>query len=131
MLHHREVYQTNRLRSDFAIFYFNKIFHDRKVIFNCCHNIKPEIQDAFHPCYLLPEVARGAYFSWKGHIFCHEVVFRIDLPLALDVYIRLFIDSFDFMAVDKIMTPVRAQLSQNTHLGQSGLVRTEGHIEYF
>ena len=69
LLHHREVYQTNCLRHDFAIFYFNKLFDNRKVIFNCCHNIKPEIQDAFHPSYLLPEVARGAYFPWKGHIF--------------------------------------------------------------
>ena len=37
-------------------------------------------------------------FSWEGHIFCHEVYFRMYLPLALEVY---------------------NLLSQNTHLAYS------------
>ena len=38
----------------------------------------------------------------EGHIFCHEVFFRMYLPLALEMYNRLFI--LGFMAVDKILT---------------------------
>ena len=35
-------------------------------------------------------------------MFCYEVYFRLYLPLALEVFYRLFIDSKCFMAVDKI-----------------------------
>ena len=39
-------------------------------------------------------------FSREGHILCHEVFFRMNLPLALEVYNRLFIDSLGFNTVD-------------------------------
>ena len=32
-------------------------------------------------------------FQWEGHIFCHEVFFRVYLPLDLEVYYRTFIDN--------------------------------------
>ena len=41
-------------------------------------------------------------FSREGRIFCHEVFFRMYLPLALEVHNRLIIDSLGFMVVDKI-----------------------------
>ena len=37
-----------------------------------------------------------------GTYFCHEVSFRMYLPLALEVCTRLFIDNLGFMAVDEI-----------------------------
>ena len=42
-------------------------------------------------------------FSRKGFVFCHEVFFRIylALPLALEVYNRMLIDSLCRMAVDE------------------------------
>ena len=49
--------------------------------------------------HLPPEVPRGEYFH---SIFCYEVYFRMYLPLALEVFYRLFIDSKCSMAVDKI-----------------------------
>ena len=52
--------------------------------------------------YLLPEVARGAYFHWRDVFLAMKYFFRMSLPLALEVCNRLFIDSFGFMAVDKI-----------------------------
>ena len=39
-------------------------------------------------------------FSREGCIICNEVFIRMYLPLALEVYNRLFIDSLDFMVVD-------------------------------
>ena len=38
-------------------------------------------------------------FSREGRIFGHEVFFRMYLPLALQVYTRLFIDSLGFIVV--------------------------------
>ena len=35
-------------------------------------------------------------------MFCHEVFFRIHLPLSYEVYNRLIIDSLGFMVVDTI-----------------------------
>ena len=36
------------------------------------------------------------------YIFCHEVFFRMYLPLDLEMYNILFIDSLGFMEGDKI-----------------------------
>ena len=41
-------------------------------------------------------------FSREGHIFCHEVFFRMYLPLASDVHNKLFIDMLSFIVVVKI-----------------------------
>ena len=42
-------------------------------------------------------------FSWEGcFFFCHEVFFSMYLPLALEVYNRLFMGSLGLMAVAKI-----------------------------
>ena len=47
--------------------------------------------------YLPPEVAGGAYFDRRDVSYCHEVLFRMYLPLALEVHNRLFIDSLGFI----------------------------------
>ena len=41
-------------------------------------------------------------FSKEGRTFYHEVFFRMYVPLALEVYNRLFIDNLGFMAVHEI-----------------------------
>ena len=48
------------------------------------------------------EVARGVYFHGMC-IFCQEVFFRMHLPLSMEVYNILSIDSLDFMVVDDTM----------------------------
>ena len=35
-------------------------------------------------------------------MFCHEVFFRMYIPLDLEAYNRVFIDSVGFMVIDKI-----------------------------
>ena len=40
-------------------------------------------------------------FSQEGCILLHEVFFKMNLPLALDVYNKMFIDSLGFVVVDK------------------------------
>ena len=48
-----------------------------------------------------PKVARRAYFQVKEVVLAMSI-FRMYLPLALEVYNRLFIDRLGFMVVDKI-----------------------------
>ena len=49
-------------------------------------------------------------FSWEGRIFCHKVFFRMFVPLALEVYNRLFIDSLGFRLVDNIKKHLLSQI---------------------
>ena len=42
------------------------------------------------------------YFYGRDVFLCHDVFFRMYLPLALEEYSRLFVDSLGFMAVDKV-----------------------------
>ena len=55
-----------------------------------------------HVYYLPPE---GCHRSEEGRLFGHKVFFTLYLPLALEVYNGLFIDSLSFLVVDK--TPAR------------------------
>ena len=68
---------------------------------------------------------------------CHEVFFRMYLPLAFKVYKMLSIDSIGFVVVDIIKKRPLVFTESNTQLGvhfsphPTGLVRTEGIVEYF
>ena len=61
-----------------------------------------------------------------GRSFCHEVFYRMYVPLALEVYNRPFIDNLGFMAVDKIkkhllgpsFLPSPCRFGQNEGLGE-------------
>ena len=48
------------------------------------------------------EGSKRCLFSQGGRIFCHEVFIRMYVPLALEVYDRLFIDNKGCMAVHTI-----------------------------
>ena len=79
-----------------------------KKLQSCCHITRvltPSYGVNILIIYLrkLPEVR----IFTKGHIFCHEVFFRMYLPLALEVYNRLSIDNLGFMAEDKIKGELR------------------------
>ena len=49
-------------------------------------------------------------------MFCHEAFFRTYLPLALDVYNRLFIESLGVLVVNEIRKHLLGSPNQNTHL---------------
>ena len=72
--------------------------------------------------YLPQKVARAAYF-YRSTVLCHQVFFRMYLPL--EVRNRTFIKSLGFVAVE---TPVGALSVQYTHLGPRFL--NEGQGEY-
>ena len=61
-------------------------------------------------------------FSWEGRskVFSNEVFFRMYLPLALEVYNRLFIDSLGFMAVERIKIHVSGTKGQFIILSDIG-----------
>ena len=55
--------------------------------------------------WIIPPLVK--HVSWEGQIYFHEAFFRMHLPLALEVYNGLFIDSLGFMAVDSIEKHLR------------------------
>ena len=81
--------------------------------------------------HLPQKEARGANnHSLEGRIVCHAVFFRMYLPLALEVYNRLFINSLGFMVVDKVKTHL-LRLTQSILTVSSGLMSTNRRSEYF
>ena len=67
---------------------------------------------SFSSFYLPREGAGGTYFHRRDVFFCHEVFFRMYLPLALKVYDRLPIDSLGFMVAGRIKNHLSGLIHQ-------------------